>query len=111
MPAILIGYILYFLGFITFYATVSISAVGTFPKYCKVTYGDYTSAWIYRNTSYNATTDTIIEGCVTDAMLKPIGHAVTTLNIVMPVLTIGLVLGSLAIRMTGTDNIDNSDGV
>ena len=44
-------------------------------------------------------------------MMKPIGHAVTTLNIVMPVLTIGLVLGSLAIRMTGTDNIDNSDGV
>ena len=105
IPPILIGYILYFIGFITFYATVSISAIGVFPKYCKFTYGDYTSAWIYKDESYNATSDTINEGCVSDAMLSPVGNTVTALNVIMPVVTVGLVLGSLAIRWTDSESL------
>ena len=100
MPCIMVGYVLYFLGFMAFYAMVSMSAIGLFPKYCKVTYGDFTSAWVYKDQAYNASTGAVVEGCVTSAMLNPVGNMVTTLNVVMPVVTVGLVLGGFTLRRT-----------
>jgi hypothetical protein len=95
---ILIGYILFMVGFMYLYASVGLLAYANLPKYCELS----TKAWgVYGpDTMYNASMGSLTEGCVVQSMNLWQGSAqITALNVLCP--TIIVLLFGISLYLGG----------
>jgi hypothetical protein len=83
-----------------FYATVAAAAVGMYeyPKYCGVVSQYPFTYWGQLTEVYNATTREMQQGCVTSNAKNPAGVVITALNVLMPVVVVGVMTGTYALQ-------------
>merc|ERR1712137_274754 len=70
-----------FVGLFYFFGMVATVVIGMYPKYCDVFKGGYESYWAPVDAVYNATSNAMIQGCVSESSLNPSGNAMMAINI------------------------------
>ena len=90
-----LGYIFFIVGFIYMYSAFAVAAYLTFPKYCGIQNSIFAN-YALPGDVYDSTSNEMIQGCVLNNLAKyQAGNVITALNVLCPLLILGLCLISL----------------